>query len=1128
MNSVNPKPISELTIYQLNSCKSMKKKLLWSFFSIPNSFRKILLIMKLTAFLLMFNLMQIYASVSYGQNAFISLNVQNTKIEEVFRAIEKQSEYEFFYNDKQLDVNQLVTLNVSKANISDVLKSMLKNRDLSYKVIGKRIILVKSNSFEENLLNSVGAKTMKLTGTVSDASTGDPLPGASILVQGTKSGVITDIDGKFSLEVDENSVLIVSFIGYKQQTLTVGNNSQINIKLEPESRNLDEVVVIGYGTTQKKDLTGSVTSLKSKEFLSGAVVSPTDMMQGRAAGVNITNNGGEPGAGASVRIRGSNSIRSGQEPLYVIDGIPLDNSDIQPAGASVTGVGESSKKNPLNFMNPDDIESIDILKDASATAIYGSRGANGVIIVTTKKGQKGKGNVSYSSSFGISKLPKQYDVLSADEFRAFRTSKGLTGDDLGANTNWQDQIFRTAYSQNHSLSFSGSANNSTYRASLSYLDQDGIIKKTGMEKYTGRFVVSHSAWNDKLVLEAGITAARTNDQRAPIGETGGYEGDMLLSALKLNPTYPVYNADGTFYQASKDVRNPLAMIELTNDKTQTDRILSNMSATLKLVKGLNYKLNVAIDQVKSTRSVTQDQKLIYLTNKGTVDVNSVQQNNKLIENYLTYDFAPSTAHKFNFLAGHSYQHFRYYTSGFSEEGLNVEGIDYLNDLAYGNYSQAKVRSDVSVNELQSFFGRVNYDMFGKYMLTVNFRADGSTKFGENNKYGYFPSTALAWRMNEENFIKDLDLFSNLKMRLGWGITGNQEIPNRISRLLLGSTGGAILNGGNTVVTGITLTRTPNPDIKWETTEQYNWGLDFGLLDGRLSGSLDLFSKTTKNVLLEVYSSMPAPTTKVWTNVPDMKILNKGLELTLNGVIINKGDWNWNVGANFSTVKNEVKNLPMSQITTGSPSGPGITGFSSQVIMSGEPIGTFWGYKFLGFDANGKSLYESDANGNPISQVIGCAQPDFTYNFNTSVSWKDFDLSLFFSGVYGNDVYNNLGNVMDQLSLASSGWNTTVNASKSTEALNNKLDYSSRFIEDGSFLRLSSATLGYTLKQTKIKQISKIRFYATGNNLLLFTNYSGYDPEVNANHTSNGVPSMGIGWTTYPKARTFTFGVSVEF
>lgn len=1096
--------------------KTFREKAFW-LFSLTTTYSK----MKYFILFFSFIILQSLSVGVYAQHSKIDLSVKDTSLKEVLKMIESKTDYVFFYNDANIDVSQKVSVNLNQKNISEILQSVLTNCTFRIDNQTKKIYLVPNQQSEQKVT---------ITGLVTDEEK-EPIIGATVTLKGTTTGTITDTDGRFSIEVQPKSTLVFTYVGYATKEVLLTSAKALTIVLEEKSITMDEVVVVGYGTMRKSDLTGAMTTLKSDNFNVGVMTSPTQMMQGRVAGVNITSNGGEPGAGLTVRVRGSNSIRSGQDPLYVVDGVPLDISDIQAGGGSISGVGSAAKKNPLNFLNPDDIESMEILKDASATAIYGARGGNGVILITTKKGKKGEPTVNYSSYVSISSLPKKLPVMSASEFRGYVAENNLKVTDLNASTNWQDEIFRTAITQNHNFSYGGGSDKMLYRFSLSYMDQEGIIDRTGIKKYTGRFNVSQEAWKGRLKFEGNVTVARTEDQRIPIGETGGHEGDVLLSALKLNPTFPVKNADGSYHQSSGDERNPVAMIKLTDDNNRSDRVLGNLTTSLKLLKNLSYKLNLAIDHSNISRKVVQRKDLIYLTDGGTVDINDIELTSKLMENFVTYDLSLYEKHRFNFLAGHSYQHFRTYSYGFSEKGFRSDDVDYLNNLALGDYTSAIVKSNITINELQSFYGRLNYNFNDRYLFTGTLRADGSTKFGDNNKYGYFPSASFAWRLAEEEFIKKLNVFSNLKFRMGWGITGNQEIPNKISQASLGTTGnsGAILDGSKGNVTpGITLTRTPNPNLKWESTNQFNLGLDFAFLDGRLSGSLDLFKKATKDVLLQVYSIAPAPTTTVWSNVPDMRIINKGIELELNGVIIDSKDIKWNAGFNFSKINNKVEDLPMSKITTGSPSGPGITGYSSQIIKSGYPIGTFWGYKFLGFDDKGKSMFEMGEDGKPLEQELGNALPKFTYNFNTSFKYKQWDLALFFSGVFGNKVYNNLANIMDQKTLLPKGWNAMVNATKSPEAFDNTLAYSSRFIEGGSFLRLSSASLGYTVKMKKSDFINRLHFYVAANNLFVITNYSGYDPEVNVDHSSNSVPSVGIDWTTYPKARTFTLGLNVEF
>ena len=609
-----------------------------------------------------------------------------------------------------------------------MLKEIFSGTNVKYSVLDKKIILsIEAQSPEQE-------KKITVSGTISDAQ-GEPIIGASVLEKGVQgNGTITDIDGNFKISVSSSKAqLDISYIGYQSQTVAVQPGKNMKIILQEDSKQLDEVVVVGYGTQSKKTLTGAVSMVNMGDVEMNTVPNVSRALAGKAAGFRVNQVSAQPGGEAKFRIRGEASTGAGNEPLFVIDGFPVSSTSNLSSG---NGFYESGNiDNVLESLNPDDIESIDILKDASATAIYGARGANGVIMITTKKGSEGQAKVSYSAYASVSELPNEYEVLSADQYRAFASEKGITIDDGGANTNWQDEIFRTALSHNHNLAVSGGGKKGNYRASLSFQDQEGIIKKSGMKKYTGRFYLSQKTFNDKLLFEASLMATRTKDKRAPLGQSGGYEGDLLLTALKVNPTYPVFNEDGTYYQKSQDVRNPVAMIDLTNDNTETDRILANVTGTLDLWKGLKYKMNVAFDETKASRKVTQDKQLIYMSDKGTANINNVEASNFLIENYLTYDFKVKDIHKFNLLAGHSYQKFRNYWYGFSETGFDIDNIDYLYDLSFGKNTDITGTSNITVNELQSFFGRVNYDYKGRYLFEASGRYDGTSRFPKDSRFG---------------------------------------------------------------------------------------------------------------------------------------------------------------------------------------------------------------------------------------------------------------------------------------------------------------------------------------------------------------------------------------------------------
>ena len=1083
--------------------------------------------MKLSILLMVAGTLAVSAE-SYSQGTKLSLNLNDVTIKQVFDAIEQNSEFIILYSDDIVDVSEQVSVDVRDASVEQILDQVFAGSKVGYEINDRQIVITRKTGMERPEV--VRQPGNQVTGKVVDQKQ-QPLPGVSVAVKGTTTGTITDFNGSFRLVIPEGgTVLQFSFVGFQPQEVTIGTEKTFSITLQEDVMELEEIVAVGYGVQRKSDLTGATSRLTEDNMNKSVATSPVEMMQGRVSGVNITQNNGEPGAGMSVRIRGTNSIRSGQEPLYVIDGVPLDNSNLTPTGGSAAGYGSGASKNPISFLNPEDVESMDVLKDASSTAIYGARGANGVVLITTKKGKQGRSSITYDGYTGISQIREKMDLLSAEEFRSYTKADGSKLLDLGASVDWQDEVFTTGITQSHSLSYSGGTENFTYHASMGYLNQGGIVESTGQEKLNGKINVSQKAFDGKLNVTASLIASHITDDRAPITEASGagYEGDLILTVLKTNPTYPIYNEDGSYYQHANDQRNAVAMIDLVDDETQTDRIISNLSAEYEILKNLKYKINLGFDRTSAERRVNQNKELSYLVNKGEADINNITANNRLVENYVTYQRDINEDHSLNFLAGHAYQFFKISTSEMNVNGFEVDDIKYTDNLGYGNFSAASVASTAVERELQSFFGRVNYNFRDKYMLTFTGRFDGSSKFGENNKYGFFPSAAFAWRLTGEEFMEDMKAISNLKLRLGWGLTGNQEIPDKISLLAVGTTPSANGYFGGKLTPGITYLRTPNPDIQWETTMQTNIGIDFGFFENRLSGTIDLFNKKTTDVLLEVYGKFPSPTERQWQNVEDMKIINNGIELGLNGTLIAKKELSWDLGFNFSYIKNEVKDMPVQLIETGNASGQGLSDTRVQIITNGEPMGTFYGLVWEGFDENGMSMYKTDSDGNQVKEYLGSALPDYTYSISSKLTWKRFDASMFWYGSHGNEVYNNTANALFLKGPLDKGNNVTKEVLNSVENPENSNAFSSRFIEDGSFLRLSNVTIGYTFDTEAIKWLNSARLYVTGNNLLLFTDYSGYDPEVNVAADQRGVPSMGIDFSSYPKARTFTFGVNLQF
>lgn len=967
-----------------------------------------------------------------------------------------------------------------------------------------------------------------VTGTVTDAGNGEPLIGATILATGTSVGTTSDFDGTYSLAVPEGvASLTFSYTGFSTQTVALSAANVVDVKLSAGTL-LDEVVVVGYGSVKKSDATGAVTSVTAEDFNGGVISSPEQLIQGRAAGVQITSSSGEPGAGVNIRIRGTSSVRSDNNPLFVIDGVPLSASN-STADAGNAGFGGAAARNPLNFINPNDIASIDILKDASATAIYGSRGANGVVIITTKSGKSNKGKLDYSYALGTATIAKKYDLLGREEYldayESFNPGQ-RAAQDKGGDTDWQDEIFRTALSHNHNISFGEGNEDGNYRFSIGYLDQEGIVETSGLKRLTGRFNSSRNFLDDRLKISTQVTIANTHDDNVAISDNSGFEGDLLGSALKANPTLPIRDADGEFIQPSNTEPNPVAILELSDSYTDALRALGNISAEIQLFEGLSFKTVAGFDRSSSERrdAFSGDLVATGIAGQGRLFTSDIQLDNKLWENYFTYKKRAGSI-DFTGLLGYSYQSFGVATKNF--EFTNFRSTDLniiLNNFASADQSTGGVvgrNSSRSNDELQSYFGRLNFGIADKYLLTLTMRADGSTRFGGNNKYGYFPSAAFKWRLIEEDFVPEF--FDDLGLRLGYGVTGNQELPHNAYQQRLRYGDWDLDNGGNVGGGGLgPAVATPNPDLKWETTAQLNFGLDFAFLDTRVSGSLDYYRKDTKDLLFQTRSAQPAPSEFVWENL-DANVINQGVELGLNIAAVTKGDLRWDVMANLAYNKNEVTNFG-GLVNTGEINGQGLTGAFAQRIAEGQPLFAFFLRDFGGFDDKGITIYP---NGD-VQQFVGASPlPTVIAGLTNNFSYKGLDLSIFFNGQFGQSVYSNTANAYFTAGALANGRNVTRDVVGNGEANLNAPDVSTRFLEDASFIRLQNVTLGYNV-DIESDIISGLRLYITGQNLAVFTDYSGQDPEVNTNKAINGVPSAGIDYTPFPRARTFTFGANVSF
>ena len=975
-------------------------------------------------------------------------------------------------------------------------------------------------------VQNIMAQKRTVSGIVTD-SKNEPLIGVNVTIKNASTtGTITDIDGKYSLEIPSgNSVLVFSYIGYSTQEVKVSNRSVVDIVLKDDMQALEEVVVVGYGTMKKSDLTGSVSSITSDNFKLGTDLTPQQLMQGAFSGVNISQNSGKPGGSNTIRVRGGTSITASNDPLYVIDGVPISTSagvNQSNIGSSTTDFFDQEPINPLSNINPNDIESINILKDASATAIYGSRGANGVIMITTKKGKAGMRQLDYSFNLGVSTVAKKLDVLTGDEYRKTVSELGLTLDDKGQNTDWQDVIFRTAISQNHYVSFMSGSENTSYRASAGYSNQNGVMEGSGMKSANARMNINHKALNDKLKLNMNISYGETNSDQAPVSNTVGSEmgSSMLYEAYVFNPTYPIYNEEGDYYDVPPYRVNPASFSKELLDERATSQFLGNLTADWNFYKPFTLQVNAGYNKNTINRnSYISKSNLLGNGNNGYVTVQKLSDYSKLLETILKYNQSFGK-HNIDAMVGYSWQYFY-------SEGQTTKAYGFLSDN-FKWYSLAAAQTVESVssyaesNTLISMYGRINYNYADKYLLTATVRRDGSSRFGSGNKWGIFPSVAASWRISQEDFFQN-DIMSDLKLRASFGLTGSQEIGNYNSLSTLGASTNGYLVGGEKITIVLPQQYT-NPDLKWEQTAQTDIGIDFGFLNGKIRGSIDYYYKKTTDLLLSVAVPSPSLITTQIANVGT--VTNQGIELDLSFDLMRTKNFAWDANLNLSHNKNEVVSLSNGQWTGDNMQvapcqGQGLSGTYAQLIMPGQPIGTFYGKRFIGV-VDGVEQFAND--GEP--EVIGCAQPDLTFGLGTNLQYKNWTLSLNFRGSIGNDVYNCTANNLAYLSNLP-GRNVLKEAVTSGVNRDQAKVYSSRFIEDGSFVRLDNLSLGYNFSLPKL-YISNARVFVSAQNLFVITGYSGADPEVNSEISRTGVAPLGVDYLSYPKARTFSMGINLSF
>ncbi|NNC82263.1 MAG: SusC/RagA family TonB-linked outer membrane protein [Flavobacteriales bacterium] len=972
------------------------------------------------------------------------------------------------------------------------------------------------------LAASTWTQAQTITGSIKDSQSQEPLIGATVMVVNTSKGTVADIDGNFTLELPEGAEsLTFSYVGYTPKTLAIDGQTTFNVLLDPKS--LDEVIVIGYSTQKKSDKTGAVVNVGADELNLGRISDPIQAMQGKAAGVNISKQGGDPNAGFSVNIRGAAGLTSGTGPLYVVDGVP--------------GVDPTT-------INPDDIESFNILKDASSAAIYGSRGANGVIIITTKGANAGSGkevnNVEYSGFVSFDNVARRLDLLDSDEVRDFASRTGRTFIDNGANTDWQDEIFRTGVSQMHTLAFTGSDENSTYRASLSANNIEGVMKGSGKERYIGRLNLTQRTLNDRLTMQARISGTIESNDYVNYGN-GTAPNNVLYQAYRRSPTDPVYNDDGSFFETDRSFQyfNPVAISEDIQNLREAKRFLGNFRTSLEIIDGLTASVNLAYIRDDDESFYFEPSFTASNTTEGLGRRSYNNKSSQLIETTINYVKTFNDKHNFNFIGGHSYQKDNF--DGFSAEGKDAQS-DFLTSNNLETLLQLEPGSITSYKNqslLASFFGRVVYDFNKKYFATATLRRDGSSKFGKNNEWGWFPSGSVGWNIHAEDFMTDQDLLSQLKLRVGYGITGNQEIPINVDARFFIPAGTAINpENGETVLSFENANDVnPNPDLKWEENAELNIGLDFGLWKDRISGSVEYYNKTTRDLIYRY--ELPVPPNRnrfIYANAGE--IANKGIEVTLQAYVLDDRNLDWKSVLTFArnvqeTVALSNDQYDLDEIRTLYVSGRGLVGGENwtQLIAPGFEIGTFYMPEYAGLSEDGQFLFFTSTGGvtREVTQaerrVVGQAQPDFILGWSNYFTFmRNWDFSFAARAVVGHDILN-----VTRMVFSNPADLPTLNTlGEAVEEFDRGLEdnptISDYYLEDGTFLKMDNIALGYTLDTKDSKHIKNLRFYVMGNNLFVLTNYSGVDPEVSFGGLEFGRDQYDV----YPKTRSFTIGVNATF
>ena len=1051
-------------------------------------------------------------------SGIVALTAQKTTIQDVFTYIERHSSYVFaFDKDVRSRLGDEVSLSLKGKSMETIIAELCRKTGLDYVISGRQVLIKNGPSTQKNSQTEKG-NIRRVTGTVKDAQ-GEPLAGATVMINGRGTGTVTDVNGDFSLDVPQGATLIFSYVGFNSKEVRVGNQSTLSVNMSEDNNTLNELVVIGYGQVKKKDLTGSVAAIKPDELNKGVQNTAQDALVGKIAGVNVVSNSGAPGSSSTIRIRSGASLSASNDPLIVIDGVPVDNSSIEGGG------------NIIGALNPNDIETFTVLKDASATAIYGSRASNGVIVITTKKGTSGELRFNYTGNLSLSTDAKRLHPLTADEFRSFvPTVSGVPADvQMGtANTDWQDEIYRTAVGTEHNLSVSGNVlKKAPFRASLGYTNQQGIIRTNSYDRFTFDGGITPSFFNDHLTVAVNVKYSDEDNHMV--------DGSVASNALAYDPTRPVKTGSST---ASTDpglgyfiwmngtspmaiqTDNPVAQLELQKFKNTIGRFIGNAAITYKVhgLEDLQLNANFGMDYLSSkyTKNVPDKAGTMYTSNMkdGTgLDYDGKQKkHNELIDLYANYQHTFGSKHDFSAMAGYGWQHF---WKKYDDTTLSPEGKELFSPYHYETEYY-----------LLSLYGRLNYTYDNRYMLTATLRADASSRFSKDNRWGYFPSVALGWRISEEKFLKDNKVLSNLKLRLSYGQTGQQDIINDYPYMTTFS----VSYPEASYRFGDKWYRTYRPnaydtDIKWETTDTWNAGLDYGFLGNRIYGSLDVYKRHTKDLLntINVISGTNFSSI-LTTNIGEMD--NKGVEFSVNAVPVQTKDFKWDVGFNYTWNTSKITKLNVidsesNYVQTGAISN---TGKYVQVFMVGKRPYTFYLCK-QAYDENGKPLENqyvqpdgSVSSNETRYSTDKSALPKAYLGLNTSLTWRNWYFGLSGHGAFGAYVYNYVK--ADQyLQQVYSDQGNFSNILPSTRDLgfNTQQLYTDYFLESGDFFRIDNMTLAYTFPKLWNSK-SSLRLAFTVQNVCTITGYSGIDPEL----------SSGIDRDVYPRPRTFSFSANLNF